>query len=245
MYSATQPSHAEVYSLPAGLQPSPVEHGPRGDIEPLGESLLVKARQTIFMEGDRANYLYKVARGVVRTYKILACGRRQLTGFLFEGDYFGSHQFDCYHTTAEAVSSATVIRYRLQARASAASSAAASAAASATWAAAALELVRKAALSELRSAEDQVMLLGRMSSGAKVAAFLLYLSERAEARGETANPIEVPMTRYDIADFLGLTAESVSRSLTRLKQAGLIEMVSSDAVELLDPDALCDVPRGF
>ena len=83
-----------------------------------------------------------------------------------------------------------------------------------------------------------MVLLGRKTAREKLASFLITLSRRAERRGQGANPVHVPMTRTDIADYLGLTIETVSRTFTALRKAGLIEQLPDHAVRLTDSEDL-------
>lgn len=194
----------------------------------LGQTEFVPAGSTIFHQDDPAQHLYYVIHGSVTTSLVTEDGNRQITGFLSQGAYFGSVFCERYKASAEAVTACTLIRYCRR-----------------NWSgesprALYKQIILDALQSELKTAEDSVQLLGRRTACAKVAAFLLYLSERAVDRGEAGNPISVPMTRYDIADYFGLTSESVSRCFTKLKRAGLISMTTPDSVTLIDRRALAD-----
>ena len=204
-------------------------HGP----EPLGESAYIAAGTPIHFEGDEATCLYRLLSGTVVTYSVQEDGRRQVTGFRFAGDFFGCDSSPLYRATAEAITDCTIVRYsrrKLNLFNGASQYG---------------HFVLQAALGELRAAEEQILLLGRTTSCAKVAAFLLYLAQRARQRGAAGKAVSIPMTRYDIGGFLGLTAESVSRCFTKLKSAGLIELETFDEVVLVDEEALSDIPRGF
>ena len=197
-----------------------------------GETIFAAAGGTLYHEDDEATYIYKVVEGAVRAFTHTEDGRRQVNGFYFRGDTFGSGRSGQYRSSAEVISDSTLIRYRRLKHSSAADL---------TFD----QLLLEAALSEIRAAEQQILLLGRLSSCSKVAAFLLYLAEQFGSDGEAEKVIEIPMTRYDIADFLGLSAESVSRSLTKLKLRGKIAMDTPNEVTLLDFEALSDIKRGF
>ena len=97
------------------------------------------------------------------------------------------------------------------------------------------------ASNELATAQDQMVLLGRKTAREKLASFLIMLSRRAERRGQGANPVNVPMTRTDIADYLGLTIETVSRTFTDLRKSGLIEQLPDHDVRLTGPDDLLEI----
>lgn len=195
-----------------------------------GETVFVKAGAPLYRQEDEAVYLYKVLEGAIRAFTYTEDGRRQVNGFYFRGDTFGSAQSGHYRSSTEAISDCILIRHRRRNhKADPAFD----------------KFVLEVALAEIRAAEQQILLLGRMSACSKVAAFLLYLAERFASDRMGSAVITIPMTRYDIADFLGLSAESVSRCLTKLKQRGMIEMDTPDEVTLLDPGSLADIPRGF
>ncbi len=181
----------------------------------------------IFYEGDPADHLFNVTSGAVRISKLLPDGRRQVTGFLFPGDFLGLAFNESYTYSAEAVGSSTLCRFprrdleRLLSEHP--------------------KMERRLlgmASNELATAQDQMLLLGRKTAREKLATFLLMLSARAERRGHDANPIDVPMTRADIADYLGLTIETVSRTFTELRKGGLIEPQGATNIRLPDPEAV-------
>ena len=187
----------------------------------------------IFHAGDPTAFVSNVVKGAVRLYKLLPDGRRQITGFLFPGDFLGMAANDEYAYSAEALTAVELCRFPRKK----------------------LEglldrlpgLERRllgAASNELIAAQDQMMLLGRKTAREKVASFLLTLSRRATQRGEAANPVHLPMTRADIADYLGLTTETVSRTITALRTQGMIELMASDKVSVPDPAALHRIADG-
>ena len=98
---------------------------------------------------------------------------------------------------------------------------------------------------ELASAQDQIMLLGRKSARERVVSFLLMLSAAAIRHGGRAEPVFLPMSRGDIADYLGLTIETVSRTLTQLKAQGLVELLDEKHIRLSRPDALAEIAGGY
>ena len=214
-------------SMAAALQPE--RH-----VRPFGQIEVVPAGRRIYMQDDPAHALFRVVSGAVSTSLVMANGSRRVTGFLYADDYFGSIFSDRYRCSAEAITDATVVRYNRRA-----------------WGPRDVpgssqgQLVLEALQSERRTADEHVLLLGGVTACAKVAAFLLYLSRRAAQRGEPDNPVAIPMTRYDIADFLGTTPESVSRCLTKLNRAGAISMETPDTITLIDRHTLSDIPRGY
>jgi len=181
----------------------------------------VDAGRTVIEEGAPAEDLFNVVAGTVKLYKLLADGRRQITGFLFPGDFLGIALNDIYAYTAEAIEPLQLCRFprrklelllaelpRLERR-----------------------LFGEVA-HELAAAQDQMLLLGRKTAKERVASFLLQLSRRAAKRRQPPSPLPMPMSRADIADYLGLTTETVSRSFTQLRQAGLIAKDRQNRVEI-------------
>jgi CRP/FNR family transcriptional regulator, nitrogen fixation regulation protein len=171
----------------------------------------------IFGEKEPAEYVYQVRTGAVRSYKLLTDGRRQIGSFHLAGDIFGLENGDVHRFTADALVKTTV---RLIKRLS-------------------LETVAKidAVVSRnllgmttvnLMHAEDHMLLLGRKNSMEKVAAFLLEMDKRSTANGIVA----LPMSRRDIADYLGLTLETVSRAISRFHRAGLLHFMGSNQREI-------------
>lgn len=187
----------------------------------------------LFDEGEPATNVYNVTAGTMKVYKLLADGRRQVTGFLFPGDFLGLANNDTYAYSAEAVTHSTLCRFprrKLEGL---------------------LEQYPKMekrllgiASHELAVAQEQMMVLGRKTAKEKVTTFLLALSHRAEDRGQTGNPVVLAMSRADIGDYLGLTTETVSRTFTHLRGNGLIVLHPGGKVELLDRPSLEAIADG-
>ncbi len=192
-----------------------------------------RAPQTIIYEGDFAENAFNICKGVVRVTKMLPDGRRQITGFLFQGDFVGLTHQTSYTYSVEAVTDVELCRFprkRLMGLFEESP-----------------EMERRLlamATDELSSAQEQILLLGRKTARERVASFIMRLSRLAEQRGETANPVTVAMSRADIADFLGLTIETVSRTLTRLSKDNLIKLENVHAIRILDQERLEDVEVG-
>jgi CRP/FNR family nitrogen fixation transcriptional regulator len=165
--------------------------------------------EEIFGEGEAATHVYQVISGAVRTYRILRDGRRQIDEFHFAGDYFGLEMSDTHRVTAEAMGDASVRMIRRGALSDLA----------ATRGDAARALFRLTA-EGLRRSQDHVLMLGRRSALERVVGLLLDIAERTHADAE----LDVPMSRQDMADYLGLTIETVSRALTSLQDEGLIAL---------------------
>jgi len=193
----------------------------------------LEPQQAVFYEGDSAVYAFSVTRGVARLSKMLPDGRRQITGFLYPGDFLGFAFHEAYAYTAEAVTDLWLCRFprpKLTALFDAHP-----------------KLERRMlsfASNELELAQDQMLLLGRKHARERLASFLLKLSERAERLGEPADPIDLPMNRTDIADYLGLTIETVSRTFSQLIQRGVIRAVTTHRIAVKDREALLGVAEG-
>jgi len=173
--------------------------------------------EEIFAEGDRAAHVYKVLSGVVRTSKLLSDGRRQIDAFHLAGDIFGIEADEEHRFCAEAVGDCTIVAYRRN-RLSTLSAIDPEAAADMTTA-----MVRS-----LVRAQNHMLLLGRKSALEKIATFLLDMTDRTAG----SNILDLPMSRTDIADHLGLTIETVSRSFTQLERQGVIALVSARRIVL-------------
>jgi CRP/FNR family transcriptional regulator, nitrogen fixation regulation protein len=196
--------------------------------DPLGQSMnlmgatMVYPRNTeIFGENEPADYLYKVVSGSVRTYKILSDGRRQVGGFYLPGDVFGLEFADEHTLSAEAISDTKVLVVKR-------STLTALAGRDASVAQQLFALTGR----ELCRVQDRILLLVK-SAQERVASFLLEMAERV-----SGNSIELPMSRQDIADYLGLTIETVSRTLTSLEGAAAIEVPTSRRIVLRNRSAL-------
>lgn len=175
----------------------------------LGITRAAKKDEEIFGEGDRAAYFYKVVAGAVRTFKLLSDGRRQIDAFHLPGDIFGVETGEEHRFSAEALSDTTVIAFRR-------CSPEALAMRDPNFAHQVIESMMQA----LERAQNHMLLLGRKNAIEKIATFLLVLSERLTKNSH----VDLPMSRIDIADHLGLTIETVSRSLTQLERQGIIEL---------------------
>jgi CRP/FNR family transcriptional regulator, nitrogen fixation regulation protein len=164
----------------------------------------------IFGEAEPAEYVYQVVQGAVRSYKLLTDGRRQIGAFHLVGDIFGLENGTTHRFTAEAIVDTTV---RLAKRVSLEHVAEEDA----TVARDLLDMTT----SNLQHAENHMLLLGRKTSLERVAAFLLEMDGRLSGAGVMA----LPMSRRDIADYLGLTLETVSRALSCLHGKGILGFV--------------------
>ncbi|HXX51450.1 MAG TPA: helix-turn-helix domain-containing protein [Xanthobacteraceae bacterium] len=222
----------DIHPTALARRPEPAIEG-RSDagavvVDPLGQSMnlmgatMVYPRNTeIFGENEPADYLYKVVSGSVRTYKILSDGRRQVGGFYLPGDIFGLEFADEHTLSAEAISDTKVLVVKR-------STLTALAGRDASVAQQLFTLTGR----ELCRVQDRILLLVK-SAQERVASFLLEMAERV-----SGNSIELPMSRQDIADYLGLTIETVSRTLTSLECAAAIEVPTSRRIVLRNRSAL-------
>ncbi|MGH1570402.1 helix-turn-helix domain-containing protein [Methylobacterium sp. P31] len=170
--------------------------------ELIGTPFSYTREEEVYGEGEEAEFVYKVLEGAVRTYKVLSDGRRQITGFHLRGDLFGFEQGETHRHTAEALSDTKVLIFKRRQIERAATDRAE--VACQLW---------SMTTNNLRQAQDLALLLGRRSATERVASFLMEVDERLGGTGTFA----LPMTRRDIADYLGLTIETVSRTLSQLE----------------------------
>lgn len=182
----------------------------------------------VFQQGEPADSLFQVSAGALKLYKLTPDGRRQIVGFAVEGDILGLVGGEEYPSSAEALTDCRIVRlsaaklYRLAAEQPLLG-----------------RRLLNQARAELAAAQEQMLLLGRLNPLERVASFLLRLSQQ---RG--ADRLELPMSRQDIADYLGLTIETVSRCFTKLRKAGIIELPRASEVVLRDGDRLDDLASG-
>jgi CRP-like cAMP-binding protein len=193
-----------------------------GPVDLMGAPMAFSRNAEIYGEGEPADYLYKMVSGTVRTYKVLTDGRRQIGGFYVAGDIFGLETGEEHAFAAEAITECKVLVIKR----------------SALMALAGRDHDVARQLwtitgGELRRVQDHIMLLVK-SAQERVASFLLEMSARISAD----NAVELPMSRQDIADYLGLTIETVSRTLTILENAATIELSSSRRIVLRNRSAL-------
>ena len=197
-------------------------HALSGPIELMGATMPFCRNAEIYGENEPADFLYKVISGTVRTYKVLSDGRRQIGAFHLPGDMFGFESGETHSCSAEAITQAKVMVIR--------SSAVAALAARDN---AVAQQLLKLTGCELGRAQSHLMLLIKTAQE-RVAGFLLEMADRIKMHNE----IELPMSRQDIADYLGLTIETVSRTLTQLENAAAIALPTSRRIVLRNRNAL-------
>lgn len=197
------------------------------------------ARQVICSEDEDADNIYNIRAGAVRISKMLSDGRRQITGFLFAGNFFGLSCKDKYSFTAEAITDVEICSFP-RARI--------------------MDSFRRfpelgervfdMTRTELDATHDQMLLLGRKTAQEKLCSFLLTMKEKTSRSGancsgeRTDNEVDLPMSRSDIADFLGLTVETISRQFTTLHKLDLIGLDGSHRVLLKEPETLAALAQG-
>jgi CRP/FNR family nitrogen fixation transcriptional regulator len=211
------------------LRSSLVANAPQDDVLFALQSVSSTSRfgrnQTIFNEGDDARYSYKILEGGVRLCKVRPDGRRQIAEFLLPGDMFGFEMGDEHSLTAEALCDVVLLRCsrshveRLSDE-------------SVEVRRKLMSLLRR----ELSAAQEHLVMLGRQTAKERVASFLLLLADRNDA--DDGDAVELPMGRQDIADYLGLTIETVCRALTDLKKEGLIAIPNRHQVVIRRTEAL-------
>jgi CRP/FNR family nitrogen fixation transcriptional regulator len=193
-----------------------------GSIELMGAVVPFARNSEIFGENEPADYLYKLVSGSVRSYKVLVDGRRQIGAFYVPGDIFGLETADAHTFSAEAITDCKILVIKRSAVMALA--ARDPDVARQMWAATARELKRM---------QEHSLLLIKTAQE-RVASFLLEMAERVTADGL----VELPMSRQDIADYLGLTIETVSRTLTQLEKTAAIGVPSSRRILLRNRSAL-------
>jgi len=220
--SSRQPA-IPVKSLAAVREAPPTgAHASGASIELMGAAMPFGRNTEIYGENEPADYLYKVISGTVRTYKVLNDGRRQIGSFYVAGDMFGLEIGDDHTFSAEAIVDCKILVIK---RSTVIGLAARNHdVARQLWMVTAAELMR---------VQDHIMLLIKTAQE-RVAGFLLEMAKRAPA----SNEVELPMSRQDIADYLGLTIETVSRTLTQLENSSAIAVPTSRRIVLRNRAAL-------
>jgi CRP/FNR family transcriptional regulator len=195
----------------------------------LGCCVELRDGESLFAQGDPAFSVFTVTEGMLKSYVILPDGRRQVTGFHLPGDFIGTSVDETHRFAAEAVGECRLCAFPVRRFD---------------------DFVEEhqpmerelyiAAARELAEAQRQMVLLGRKTAIERIASFFLALSER----GRAGDVIDLPMSRSDIADYLGLTKETVSRVLSDLKGSRIIRLQAIDRVEILDRPRLKSIAFG-
>ena len=210
-----------------------VSDGGLAEFADIAETVRLRPNQRVVTEGDPADHTFNIVSGAAKLVKALPDGRQQIVGFLLTGDLFGLPAEGAYPYSVEAIGEARLCRFErarfeaLLRRLPAVGTA-----------------LRERLIGDLAAAQEHMLSLGQKSALERLAGFLLQLSGRACRLGLTGNPVQLPMTRADIADYLGLTLETVSRTFGRLKDQGLIAVGGRHEITLEATDRLEDLAQG-
>lgn len=178
--------------------------------------LLFASGQEIYAQGEKADRLYRVEFGAVRIYRLLTDGRRQISSFHLPGEVFGFESDGVHHFFADAIG-ATGVRALPRVNTGALASE-----------------IMESALRCLVRTQEHLLVVGRQNAVERIAAFLLDMAERQGGLEQ----FDLPMSRSDIGDYLGLTIETVSRVISKLRAEGVIRLVSLRTLKLLKPATL-------
>jgi CRP/FNR family transcriptional regulator len=189
-------------------------------------------KENIFLQNDPSTHLFNVTEGNVKIYQLLDDGRIQIIGFLYPGDFFGTYKNNKYNYSAEAIGDLRTCvfdqkildKYMDQNPVLA------------------KELINQTSF-ELTLAQDRMTVMGRLNAIEKIANFLLNISNQRKRIGWPSNPISLSMTRQDIADYLGLTIETVSREISKLKSSNVIKIISSKQLFINDFEKLSQISK--
>ena len=189
-------------------------------------------KENIFLQNDPSTHLYNITEGNVKIYQLLDDGRIQIIGFLYPGDFFGTYKNNKYNYSAEAIGNLRVCvfdqrvldKYMDQNPILA------------------KELLNETSY-ELTLAQDRMTVMGRLNAIEKIAIFLINISNQRKRIGWQSNPISLSMTRQDIADYLGLTIETVSREISKLKASNIIKIISSKQLFINDFEKLNQISK--
>jgi CRP/FNR family transcriptional regulator len=212
---------------------APLDAAALDDMAGETERMTLGPRDSVFRQGDRATHIYTLTDGAARLVRVLPDGRQAAIGFRFPGDILGFTPGREHPFGAETLTNATVCRldrkrldtmfrrYPVLERRF-------------------LELCSQ----ELAATQDHVLALGRFTAEERVAAFLISLAEAQERRGRRGSIFDLPATRADIGEFLGLTLETVSRTISAFRKRGWIRLHGQAGIELADRGALTALGAG-
>jgi CRP-like cAMP-binding protein len=197
-----------------------------GEMEPFAKIVHCRRAEEIYREGERIDFWYRVVSGVVRTYTVLGNGRRQIVELLLPGDFFGFAGIDVHAFTAEAaLQGAVVARYsRRRAEMLADSDPHLG------------RRIRELAFEAIFRCQARMLVFGQITARNKVGRFVMELARRQS--GDGVDILELPVSRYDIADYLALSVETVSRALTNLQERGVIVFADAHRLRIVDHHAL-------
>ena len=186
--------------------------------------------QNIFLQQDISVNLFNITEGNIKIYQLLNDGRVQIIGFLYPGDFFGSYKNGKYNYSADAIGDVRVCVFDqkkldeyIEKNMSLAK-----------------ELLHLTS-HELTLAQDRISVLGKFGATERLAKFIFNISEQRKRIGWKNNPISLPMTRQDIADYLGLTIETVSREFSKLKISNIIKILNTKQIFINDFEKLSNI----
>ena len=224
------PSAPMINKTPPAAHPAPA-HGrkyPHDDLIGAGTcgaaTLHFRRDETVEAQGDIPRYCYQITSGCIRTVKLLDDGRRHVGEFLFAGDLFGWEGGGHRETAFEAVTPTTLHRVRLDLMENRVATDAGFA-----------RRLHDYIISQVRLGRERLVAVGRKTATERVCAFLIDMQKLLAEPGQAA--FTLPMSRADIGDYLGLTLETVSRTLTDLRRRGIVTVLNTNIV-IRDPRAL-------
>tara|TARA_B100001059_G_scaffold232922_1_gene271736 strand:+ start:152 stop:865 length:714 start_codon:yes stop_codon:yes gene_type:complete len=186
-----------------------------------------KNKVNIFLQQDEAKKFYNITEGNVKIYQLMDDGRIQIIGFLYPGDFFGSFKKGKYNYCAEAIGDVHVCVFEQNKLDS--------------YIEKNVSLVKELlnqTSHELTLVQDRISVLGKFDATERLSKFIVNISEQRKKIGWQNNPISLPMTRQDIADYLGLTIETVSREISKLKTSNIIKIISPKQIFINDFEKL-------
>ena len=196
-------------------------------LETISKNKNIPKGNSIFLQGDEVKTVYNINQGSVKIYKLSHDGRKQIVGFMYPGDFLGMSDQDLFTYNAEALEDTKLCQFnktvlenfflkfpKVESKI--------------------LNLVNH----ELAAAQDQIFLLGKYSAKERLLQFFLNISSQREKLGWGGNPIRLSMPRSDIANYLGLTIETVSRTLSELKNDQIIKMIGTHDIFLNKKDQI-------
>ena len=226
MHAATIQARHSYHPAMTAPARRPAGPDPLDLLEQFGTTLAVQREHEIYAQGDEAEYCWRVISGCVRTVRLMEDGRRAVGEFRLAGEYFGFDDIGTHEYAAEAVNDVVLRRYPRR-----------MVEALAERHAGLAHRLRTMALANLRTAHDQALLLGRKTAVERIASFVLEMERRSPPH---SGLLELPMCRTDIADHLGLTVETVCRTLAFLKREGLLT-IARTGVQVVAAGALKDL----
>jgi CRP/FNR family nitrogen fixation transcriptional regulator len=227
--SISPANHAAPHAVLAVIEGGRSDDDPMAALQGIGTTVRIGKNAALFQEGEAAQHVYKVVSGAVRTCRMLMDGRRQIADFFLPGDFFGLDWQSTHNFTAEALADTVVISYqRRQIEALAERTPSVH------------RLLMSMLCKGLAETQEHVVMLGRQTAHERLAWFLLRVRDRSGGDAE----IDVPMSRIDMADYLGLTIETVSRGISEFKRRHYISATSAHQMRLTGLSALQALASG-